>query len=96
MKIKEIKNRLIELLTNKNLTYFYVELNEEYLRKLLVAILKNKRGEFYIPDEEIDALADTLLPTVVAFFSTEEGWAELEAWKKEQEILKQNNGTKAS
>ncbi len=96
MKIKEIKNRIIEILTNKNRTYLYLEFDEEYLRKYLVSVLRDKRGSFNIPDEEIDAIADSLLPTVVAFFSTEEGWAEFEAWKKEQEILKQNNGTKAS
>ena len=93
MKIKEIKNRIIEILTNKNRTYLYLEFDEKYLRKYLVGILKNNRGEVTVPDEEIDALADTLLPTIVAFFSSEEGRAELEKWQKEQ---KQKNENKAS
>lgn len=40
-----------------------------------------------IPDDEIEALADVLLPGVIKFFSSDEWRAELEAWKKEQEVL---------
>ena len=43
-----------------------------------------------IPDDEIEALADVLLPGVIKFFSSDEWRAELEAWKKEQELLAQN------
>lgn len=38
-----------------------------------------------IPDDEIEALADVLLPGVIKFFSSDEWRAELDAWKKEQE-----------
>ena len=40
-----------------------------------------------IPDDEIEALADVLLPGVIKFFSSDEWRAEFEAWKKEQELL---------
>ena len=93
MKIKEIKNRIIEILTNKNRTYLYLEFDEKYLRKYLVSVLRDKRGSFNIPDEEIDALADTLLPTIVAFFSSEEGRAELEKWQKERELKNENKAS---
>ena len=43
-----------------------------------------------IPDDEIEALADVLLPGVIKFFSSDEWRAELEAWKKEQELVAQN------
>ena len=41
-----------------------------------------------IPDDEIEALADVLLPGVIKFFSSDEWRAELESWKKEQEEIK--------
>ena len=93
MKIKEIKNRIIEILTNKNRTYLYLEFDEEYLCKYLVSVLRDKRGSFNIPDEEIDAIADTLLPTIVVFFSSEEGRAELERWQKERELKNENKAS---
>ena len=57
------------------------------LRKKIIAILKDKHGGWNIPDEEIDALADVLLPGVIKFFSSDNWRAELDAWKKEQETL---------
>lgn len=90
MTLKELKNKLIEVLTNKNGTFYYValpEINKEALRKKIIAILRNNRGGYDIPDDEIEALADVILPGIIAFFSTEEGRAEFEAWKKEQELL---------
>ncbi|MBE7055812.1 MAG: hypothetical protein E7388_00010 [Ruminococcaceae bacterium] len=39
-----------------------------------------------IPDDEIEALADMLLPGVIKFFSSDEWRAELETWKKEQSV----------
>ena len=40
-----------------------------------------------IPDDEIDALADVILPGVIKFFSSDEWRVEFDAWKKEQELL---------
>ena len=54
----------------------------------IIAILKDKHGGIgTIPDDEIEALADVLLPGVIKFFSSDEWRAEFEAWKKEQEVL---------
>jgi len=44
----------------------------------------------YIPDQEIEALARCLLPSLIEFFKSEEGQAEFECWKREQ--LEHANG----
>lgn len=58
-----------------------------------IRILKDKQGgigkELDIPDDEIEAIADVLLPGVIKFFSSAEWRAELDAWRKEQELLAQ-------
>ena len=60
----------------------------EALRKKIIAILKDKHGGIgTIPDDEIEALADVLLPGVIKFFSSIEWRAEFEEWKKERELL---------
>ena len=89
MNIKELINKTLDILRNNHTTWFYVEfprVNTEVLRQKIIAILKNKRGGLDIPDEEIEALADVILPGIIAFFSSEEGRAEFEAWKKEREL----------
>ena len=97
MNIKEMLNRMIDILKDKHTTLVCVELPKidvNALRKKIIAILKDKQGnigkELVIPDDEIEALADVLLPGVIKFFSSNEWRAELEAWKKEQELLAQN------
>ena len=97
MNIKEMLNRVLDVLKDKHTTWFYVELPKidmEALRKKIIAILKDKHGGanmgLDIPDDEIEALADVLLPGVIKFFSSDEWRAELEAWRKEQELLAQN------
>ena len=94
MKVKEMLNRMIDILKDKHTMWVYLELpqiNVEALRKRIVAILKDKHGGanmgLDIPDDEIEALADVLLPGVIKFFSSDEWRAELDAWKKEQETL---------
>lgn len=91
MNIKEMLNRVLDVLKDKHTTWFYVELSKidiEALRKKIIAILKDKHGGIrMIPDDEIEALADVLLPGVIKFFSSDEWRAELDAWKKEQELL---------
>lgn len=91
MKINEMLNRMIDILKDKHTTWVYLELpqiNVDALRKRIIAILKDKHGGIgMIPDDEIEALADVLLPGVIKFFSSDEWRAELEAWKKEQEVL---------
>ena len=93
MNIKEMLNRVLDVLKDNHTTWFYIELpkiDTEALRKKIIAILKDKHGGWNIPDEEIDALADVLLPGVIKFFSSDNWRAELETWKKEQELLAQN------
>lgn len=90
MNIKEVINKTLDILRNNHTTWFYMELprvNTEVLRQKIIAILKNNRGGLDIPDEEIEALADVILPGIIAFFSSEKGRAEFEAWKKERELL---------
>ena len=97
MKINEMLNRMIDILKDKHATWVYLELpqiNVEALRKRIIAILKDKHGGanmgLDIPDDEIEALADVLLPGVIKFFSSDEWRAELDPWRKEQELLAQN------
>ena len=90
MNIKEMLNRVLDVLKDNHTTWFNIELpkiDTEALRKKIIAILKDKHGGWNIPDEEIDALADVLLPGVIKFFSSDNWRAELDAWKKEQETL---------
>ena len=90
MNIKEVINKTLDILRSNHTTWFYVELprvNTEVLRQKIIAILTNNHGGLDIPDEEIEALADVILPGIIAFFSSEEGRAEFEAWKKERESM---------
>ena len=90
MNIKEVINKTLDILRNNHTTCFYMELprvNTEILRQKIIAILTNNHGGLDIPDEEIEALADVILPGIIAFFSSEEGRAEFEAWKKERDLL---------
>lgn len=90
MNIKEVINKTLDILRNNHATWFYMELprvNTEVLRQKIIAILTNNHGGLDIPDEEIEALADVILPGIIAFFSSEEGRAEFEAWKKERDLL---------
>ena len=98
MNIKEMLNRVLDVLKDNHTTWFYIELPKidmEALRKKIIAILKDKHGGIgTIPDDEIEALADVLLPGVIKFFSSDEWRAELEAWKKERELLAQQEEQK--
>lgn len=90
MNVKEMLNKVLDALKDKHTTWFYTELpkiNKEVLREKIIAILRKKHAGIDIPDDEIEALADVLLPGVIKFFSSDEWRAEFEAWKKEQELL---------
>ena len=101
MNIKEMLNRMIDILKDKHTAWVYLELpqiNVDALRKRIIAILKDKHVGanmgLDIPDYEIEALADVFLPGVIKFFSSDEWRAEFEAWKKEQELLVAQNNEK--
>ena len=96
MNLKEIKNRIIELLGDNHSAYYCIDLpslNTDEFRRKLIAILTDMHGGWEIPREELEPIADVILPGIIKFFSTEEGRAEFEAWKKEQEQLKEKNET---
>ena len=40
-----------------------------------------------VPDYEIEVLARSFLPDIVAFFETEKGRQEFEEWKKEKDTF---------
>ena len=98
MNLKDIKHKIIFLLTDEHSAYCYLALpviNAAELRQRMIAILWDMHGGWEIPKEELEAIADVILPGIIKFFSTEEGRAEFEAWKKEQEKLKEKNETEA-
>ena len=57
------------------------------LLQIILEILKDKTGGIggEVPREKVDAIAEMILPDIIAFFQTEEGKAVFEKWKKEQE-----------
>lgn len=46
---------------------------------------RRKKNNTGIPDFEIDSLARALLPAIQAYFETEEGQKEFEAWQAERQ-----------
>ena len=55
--------------------------------QIILEVLKDKTGGIgaEVPREKVDAIAEMILPDIIAFFQTEEGKAVFEKWKKEQE-----------
>lgn len=45
---------------------------------------KKKEYDFWLPHDEMEELARTLLPAIRAFYETEEGQKEFEQWKVKQ------------
>ncbi|MBR5870251.1 MAG: hypothetical protein IKZ09_04375 [Clostridia bacterium] len=96
MNLKDIKYKVLFLLTDErsgycDLTLPSLDITE--LRQRLISILLDKHGGWEIPKEELEAIADVILPSIIKFFSTEEGRAEFETWKKEQEQQKEKTET---
>ena len=92
MNLKDIKHKIIFPLTDEHSAYCYLALpavDVAELHRRLITILLDKHGGWEIPKEELEAIADVILPGLIKFFSTEEGRAEFEAWKREQDALKQ-------
>ena len=57
------------------------------LLQIILEALKDKTGGIggEVPKKKVDAIAEMILPDIIAFFQTEEGKAVFEKWKKEQE-----------
>ena len=93
--MKEIVRRAIELLKDKNYSRVCLnlpEINWDELRRRIIEILTDKRGELGIPKDKVEAIAEMILPDIVAFFQTEEGKEVFEEWKKEQEEKQKREG----
>ena len=93
--MKEIVRRVIEILKSKecdsiNLEEIANRMSE--LRRRIIEILTDKRGELGIPKDKVEAIAEMILPDIVAFFQTEEGKKVFEEWKKEQEEKQKREG----
>ena len=94
--MKEILRRVIEILKSKecdsiNLEEIANRMSE--LRRRIIEILTDKRGELGIPKDKVEAIAEMILPDIIAFFETDEGKKVFEEWKKEQEEkLKREGG----
>ena len=93
--MKEILRRVIEILKSKecgsiNLEEIANRMSE--LRRRIIEILTDKRGELGIPKDKVEAIAEMILPDIIAFFQTEEGKKVFEEWKKEQEEKQKREG----
>ena len=93
--MKEIVRRVIELLKSKecggiNLEEIANRMSE--LRRRIIEILTDKRGELGIPKDKVEAIAEMILPDIIAFFQTDEGKKVFEEWKKEQEEKQKREG----
>ena len=95
MNIKDIKDRFIEILKDKNCSRICLDIttiNWAELRRRFIEILTDKRGELGIPKEKVETIAEMLLPDIIAFFQTDEGKKAFEEWKKEQEEKQKREG----
>ena len=95
MNIEEIKDRFIEILKDKSCSRICFDLpaiDWSELRRRIIEILTDKRGELGVPKEKVEAIAEMILPDIIAFFQSEEGKKVFEEWKKEQETKKESEG----
>ena len=93
--MKEIVRRAIELLKDKNYSRVCLnlpEINWDELRRRIIEILTDKRGELGIPKDKVEAIAEMILPDIIAFFQSEEGKKVFAEWKKEQEEKQKREG----
>ena len=57
----------------------------------LMGLPPDPNTECGIPEHVLESIARMVLPDIIAFFETEEGQKEFEAWRQEQELLKQQD-----
>ena len=89
----KIMNQIIEFFKTIFSIRIYIKLpkiNWRAARKRLKIIFTDKHAGsstgWDIPEEDIEALADIILPGIIKFYSTKEGREEFLAWKKEREL----------
>ena len=93
--MKEILRRVIEILKSKecgNINLEEIENRMSELRRRIIEILTDKRGELGIPKDKVEAIVEMILPDIIAFFQTDEGKKVFEEWKKEQEEKQKREG----
>ena len=94
--MKEILRRVIEILKSKecgNINLEEIENRMSELRRRIIEILTDKRGELGIPKDKVEAIAEMILPDIIAFFQSEEGKKVFAEWKKEQEEKQKREGS---
>ena len=87
--MKEILRRVIEILKSKecgNINLEEIENRMSELRRRIIEILTDKRGELGIPKDKVEAIAEMILPDIIAFFQTDEGKKVFEEWKNEKTL----------
>ena len=93
--MKEILRRVIEILKSKecgNINLEEIENRMSELRRRIIEILTDKRGELGIPKDKVEAIAEMILPDIITFFQTDEGKKVFEEWKKEQAEKQKREG----
>ena len=93
--MKEIVPRVIEILKDKNCSRICLDITAidwQELRRRIIEILTDKRGELGIPKDKVEAIAEMILHDIIAFFQSEEGKKVFEEWKKEQEEKQKREG----
>ena len=96
--MNQLLKKVIDILRNKSggtLCMDDLTNRMDELRRQIIEILTDKRGELGIPKDKVDAIAAMLLPDIVAFFQTEEGKQVFAAWKKEQQGKQKKEGGEA-
>ena len=61
----------------------------------LMGLPPDPNTECGIPEHLLESIARMVLPDIIAFFETEEGQKEFEAWRQAQELLKQQDEEKS-
>nr|WP_316622292.1 hypothetical protein [uncultured Ruminococcus sp.] len=61
----------------------------------LMGLPPDPNTECGIPEHVLESIARMVLPDIIAFFETEEGQKEFEAWRQAQELLKQQDEEKS-
>ena len=84
-KMKDLLNKTISLLRSKESGILYCSSNNNTLLHRIIEILRDKSGELGIPDDEIEALAEAILPDIIAYFQSKEGKREFTKWEAKGE-----------
>ena len=93
--MKKVLSRVIDILKSKecgSIDFEEITSRIRELRRRIVEILLDKRGELGIPKDKVEAIAEMILPDIIAFFQTDEGKKVFEEWNREQEEKQKRKG----